>query len=342
MSTQISSPTISLASSHTSNDEQLTNVTLALKDLNRSIPPDRQIKMIIFLYSKFSEKSDMLIRAIPQECRQFFYYLRIDHTQIRKLISNSTTMRITDVPCIILIDINDTISTYEGDKSVEIIKTIHSLNRNHQLSKHGPNCQCPAHKQQIAPSISSSVTPLSTILGEAPEQEDQYPSESKRPPRRSPIPDRPPVPRQDDEDMSSLIDDSATRMGGVRSKVRHATRPIDSRSIPEQDPPEVGLSSVRHLPPKGVGHAGMAQSSLKEVPQSNPRPRLSMQQVAGGEVLDDDLDDMLDEDPTLDPQIRSVASGSRNVDKKVSMDSVKKAAMEMQKMRESESNERES
>ena len=123
-------PMISLnQSSPTSNDGQMSSVTLALRDLNKSLPPERQIKLIIFLYSKFSEKSDILIKSMPQDCRQFFYYICVDNKTIREKIINSTTMKITEVPCIIIVDINDNISTYEGNKSIEIIKTIYIINK---------------------------------------------------------------------------------------------------------------------------------------------------------------------------------------------------------------------
>lgn len=312
-------------------NSQLSDVTLALKDLNRSLPQDRQIKLIILLYSKFSQKSDILIKSIPTECRPFFYYICIDNKTIRKKIKESTTMKITEVPCIIVIDINDTISIYEGDKSVEIIKTIYNINKQHQLSKHGPNCQCPLHK---ASNISDTVTPISQLDMKS---SNDYPSERKQPPIRSPIPDKLPVPPQDD-DLASAIDDSATRIGGVRSKVRHANRPIESTRIREQDPPEVGISSIRNAPIRGLGHENMAHTSLKDVTGSKPKPKNTPISISGGEMLDDELDDMLDEDPTLDVEIRSTKK-AQYMDKKEAMDSVKKAAMEMQKMRSLEEEE---
>ena len=322
-------PMISLnQSSPASNDGQMSSVTLALRDLNKSLPLERQIKLIIFLYSKFSEKSDILIKSMPQDCRQFFYYICVDNKTIREKIINSTTMKITEVPCIIIVDINDNISTYEGNKSIEIIKTIYNLNKKHQLSKHGPNCQCPVHtKQQSQQTTTSTVTPLADIL--PPTSEDPYPSESKRPPRKSPIPNKLPVPIQDDEDMSSMVDDSATRMGAVRTKVRHASRPIDDgMNIQEQEPPEVGMSSVRNYPPKGVGHEGMAYSSLKQIEQQPKRNQPPMK-ISGGEMLDDELDDLLEDSNTS-------SSSKQQVDRKEAMNSVKKAAEEMKRMRENE------
>lgn len=321
------------------NEGQLSTATLALRDLNKSLPPDRQIKLILFLYSKFSEKSDMLIKALPQECRQFFYYICIDNKSIREKITNSTIIKITEVPCIIVVDMNDTISTYEGDRSVDIIKTIHGLNNKHQLSKHAPNCQCPTHQQmnqQQPEPISSSVTQITDVLDEQESQEDDYPSESKRPPRRSPISDRMPVPRDEEEDMSSLVDDNTTR----RTKVRHANRPADNHnSIPEQQRPDVGLSSARNFPTKGLGHEEMANSSLKQIP-NQPKRRSAPMQVSGGEMLDDELDDMLNEDVNMDPQIRSNMNANSgkigSIDRKEQMDNVKKAASEMAKMRETE------
>lgn len=324
-------------------DGQLSTSTLALRELNKSLPSDRQIKLMLFLYSKFSTKSDMLIKALPQECRQFFYYICIDNVSIREKIMKSSTIKISEVPCILVVDINDTISTYEGDRSVDIIKTIHALNNKHQLSTHGSNCQCPVHQkmsqQQQDESSPSSVTQLTDILDESEEsgEENPYPSESKRPPRVSPIPERMPVPR-DDEDMSTLIDDDDSQTSSVRTKVRHANRPPDNH-IPEQQRPDVGLSSARNFPTKGLGHEGMANSSLKQIPSYPKQRREAPMQVSGGEMLDDELDDMLNEDLTMDPQIRNMnsnKSGGGSIDRGEQMKNVKMAAAEMAKMREAE------
>lgn len=319
--------------------DQSSAVTLALRDLNTSLPHDRQIKMIIFLYSKFSQKSDMLIKALPQDCRKFFYYICIDNKIIRDKIVNSSTIKITEVPCVLLIDINDTISTYEGDRSVEIIKIIHELNAKHQLSKHAPNCQCPVHKKDIKPHQNikkyskDTVTSLSSII-EDDEQSSEFPQESKQPPRRSPIPDKMPVPPIE-ETVHEEIPNS------IRAKIRRANRPIDNHDeIFEQERPDVGLSSARSLPSKGVGHENMARSSLNQsIPHPNQQNKKQQIQISGGEVLDDELDDMLDDDPTIDPLIRTSMNSNKNgsVDKKDSMNSVKKAAEEMKRMREDES-----
>lgn len=326
-------PMISLSSpnNYPPVDGQMSSVTLALRDLNKSLPPERQIKIIIFLYSKFSEKSDMLIKSLPQECRQFFYYICIDNKAIRNKITNSSTMKISEVPCVIIIDINDNISTYEGDRSVEIIKIIHNLNTKHQLSKHGPDCKCPVHNQTNKTSQqqpvrkNTTVTQISDLLGD--EDQQEYPSESKRPPRRSPIPDKLPIPIDDEEEYMS---DERNTKGVRRTKVRSVNRPIDDHArIPHQEPPEVGMSSSRNYPMKGVGHDSLAHSSLKQ--PSIQKKRNEPMQISGGEMLDDDeFDDEDDDQP--------VKSGHKP-DKKAAMDSVKKAAMEMQKMRESEVDE---
>jgi hypothetical protein len=315
----------------TNNEGQLQSATLALKELNTILPQDRQIKLLLFLYSKFSQKSDMLINALPQECRKFFYYICIDNKSIREKIVNSTTIKISEVPCILLIDINDSISTYEGDRSVDIIKTIHGLNSKYNTSKQPPS-QPQSQQQSFQKSASSSVTQLTDILDDTPQEE--YPEESKRPPRRSPIPDRMPVPKnEDDDDMSSLVEDNNTNMNGVRKKVRHANRPVD-HPIPEQERPDVGLSSARNFPTKGLGHENMGQSSLSQIPSQPPQKRSQNMNVSGGEMLDDELDEMLNEDSTMDPQIKKAKGGS--MDKKEALANVKKAAMEMMEMRKAE------
>jgi hypothetical protein len=305
-------------SQHSPHDnKQMEIVTSALKELNKLLSPERQIKLILFLYSKFSKKSEEIINQIHPDCRKFFYYICIDSKLIREKIVKSTTIKITEVPCIILIDINDTISTYEGDKSFDIIKTIYNISTQSNQQQSQPNFQPRKSQTSLEDVIETS---------QHYKQDSQYPSEGKYPPKRSPIPDILPTPIDDDdeEDKVNEIEDNATRLGGVRSKIRGATRPMDEM-IPEQERPDVGMS-IRPQLPKGKGHEKLAISSLSQIPTQQPARRDTIRKK-DIEILDDieDLDDF-----DIDPPMKT------KPDKKESMDSVKKAAAEMAKMREEE------
>lgn len=317
--------------------DQLPFVIESLAEMNKFLQPDKTIRMILFLWSRFSPKCAELINSIPPECKRFFYYINIDNPDVRDSILNSSSIKVTEVPCIIVVHTDGIVSTYEGDASMEIIKSVYSIVQR----------IVQATQPQADPTRNpgSTVTPLSEILGMAAggngEDDEKYNvTEGKRAPQKSPV-TGPSYDEENEEyetDLSTLVDESSSRHSAVRSKVRQAGRPMDDQRqrIKEQDPPEVGLSSARSYPTKGVGHDSLARSSLgADIKRPSNKPKQKSMPISGGEMLDDELDDMLDEDATMDPIIRDVGKTGRT-DKKEAMMNVKKAAEEMKRMREME------
>ena len=315
----------SFINSKMNKQEQLQEVSKSLQYINQYIPEDKQIKQSLCLYSKFSPKSIDLIKHIPVEMKRFFYFLNIDNALIRKKILNSTTVKIKEVPCVIIVDIKGEVSIYEGIKSVEIIQTFKEILINGERLKQ--------QQSQLGLNEPEEITSLDEIIDDM-EDENEYPAESKRPPKKSPIPLKMPAPPQPRNEYNPQQSNPPQR-----KKVKHALRQTDLNFPTDQYKPDVGISSIRHNPPKGVGHNKLAYSSLKDLPQyeEDESEEDDDMNITGGELLEDDLDDILNEDQTMDPQITKNSKNSKNnVDKKEAMDSVKKAAMEMQRSRENE------
>ena len=78
----------------------------------------------MFLFSRFSPKCSKLIESIPDNCRKYFYFLCMDNSEIRNKIMNSSSVKVTKVPCILVIHTDGIISTYEADGALEIVKNI--------------------------------------------------------------------------------------------------------------------------------------------------------------------------------------------------------------------------
>ncbi|MDD4930528.1 MAG: hypothetical protein PHG66_00035 [Candidatus Colwellbacteria bacterium] len=295
--------------------DQLPFVIESLAEMNRFLQPDKTIRMILFLWSRFSPKCAELINSIPPECKRFFYYLNIDNPDMRSSILNSSSIKVTEVPCIIVVHTDGIVSTYEGDASMEIIKSVYSIVQ--KITQATQPSAVPVKNP------GSTVTPLSEILGMPVNGSPSHDNEENE---------------EYETDLSKLVDESSSRHSAVRSKVRQAGRPMDDhrQRIKEQDPPDVGLSSARSYPTKGVGHDGLARSSLgADIKRPSNKPKQKQMPISGGEMLDDELDDMLEEDATMDPIIRDVGKTGRT-DKKEAMMNVKKAAEEMKRMREME------
>lgn len=326
--------------------DQLPSVIESIGELNKFLQPEKNIRMILFLWSRFSPKCAELINSIPPECKRFFYYINIDNPDVRDSILKSSSIKVTEVPCIIVVHTDGIVSTYEGESSREIIKSIYSIVQKIMQSQSQSQQSLP---QQLPRTPSGGVTPLSQILGGPGGEERKFDvTEGKRAPQKSPVTGPSYGSQQEEENeeyetdlqhIQSLdqVDDASSRHSAVRSKIRRAERPMDDfRRIKEQDPPEVGLSSARSYPVKGMGHDNLATSSLgADIKRGPAPPKKKMMPISGGEMLDDELDDMLDEDATMDPIIRDVGKSSRS-DKKEAMINVKKAAEEMKRMREME------
>lgn len=297
------------------NRDQLQMVVESLNELNKYLQPQKSLQMILFLWSKFSQKSATLINSLPQECKRFFYFINIDNPDVRQSILNSSNVKVTEVPCVIVIQNDGVISTYEGDTSMDIINSVYLIVQK-IIQKNKPKTQA------------STETPLSEILTGG-----NYESNNDD--------------ENEETDMKfkcagSDICESKPTHSSVRSKIRRAERPMDTGNrIAEQDHSEHGLSSSRVHFTKGSGHEGLAVSSLgADIKKPSQKQKFKPQQmkVSGGEILDDELDDMLDQDPTLDPVIRdNIGNSSLKPDKKESMMNVKKAAEEMMRIRDQES-----
>ena len=340
----------SAATSQREQPDQLPFVTESLKELNKFLQPDKSIRMILFMWSRFSPKCAELIKSIPNECKRFFYYINIDNPDVRDSIINSSSIKVTEVPCVIVVQTDGVVSTYEGDSSIDIIKSVYSIVQKIIESSASPKVtekrniekrnieQRNIEQRNIEQrKPSSTVTPLSEILGVKNEDEKKYNvTEGKYAPQKSPVVGPSVEDEMYENDLSSLVEDSSSRHSAVRSKIRRAERPMDDNGhIKREDPPKVGLSSARTYPTKGMGHDGLARSSLgSDIKRSN-KPKQEIMPISGGEMLDDELDDMLDEDLTMDPIIRDVGKTGRT-DKKESMMNVKKAAEEMKRMRDQE------
>lgn len=297
------------------NQDQLQMVVRSLNELNKYLQPEKRIQMILFLWSRFSQKSVSLINSIPNECKQFFYFINIDNPTVRENILNSSNVKVTEVPCIIIVQNDGEISTYEGDSSMDIIKSVYTIVQK-ILQKNKPKTPV------------STETPLSEILssGEFGSNENEE------------IDDTGIKFKCGSGDVCDSNNESTH--SSVRSKIRRAERPMDTGNrIAEQDHSEQGLSSSRVHFTKGSGHEDLAVSSLGsdiKRPSQKPKQKKSQISVSGGEILDDELDDMLEQDMTLDPVIRDMGS-SLNPDKKTMMIGVKKQAEEMMRIREQES-----
>jgi hypothetical protein len=285
-----------------------------LKQLNSLLSPDKQIKMLLFLHSKFSKVSQDTLSFMPDHCRKYFHYISIDNSAIREKIKNSESVKINTVPCIIVVDINNNVSLYESDKLSQIINFISNASGENKPPPQPQQMLGVSHPQQ---QLSGGSTPLSSLIDE--DTPARPPSQSSR--------------------------NRQSQPSSQRTKVKAVPRRGDILP-PHTEMPEMGRSTLRNQVPKGVGHEKMARSSLGEIdisssnkqqpPMGNNQPEFSgMEDLEDGEIVGEDLDDILNEDPTLDPDIKK-SIASKSVDKKESMDSVKRLAMEMQQGREIE------
>lgn len=97
-----------------------------------------KMKHTLFLYSKFSNGSDTLIKQIsnyPDELQKLLniVYICIDNTEVRHQITNNDSVKITYVPCVINIHDDGNVEVYESDDAFKWITNIEENYTNQQF-----------------------------------------------------------------------------------------------------------------------------------------------------------------------------------------------------------------
>lgn len=297
----------SIFNSKTKNEEvqptQKERVLQSLINLNSKIKDDsRKIKLLVFFYSKFSEKSSSLLSSIPEECKNLFYYISVDNPKIRSRLLTSKKISIKEVPSILMISIDDSVSTFEGPRTIDLLKNFSSL-----LTPPPPVIE----KQKRV----GFSTPLSSVLSSKQRGQNNFNQQRIV---------------SDIEDVSDIK--HAPSMKNV-SKIEDINTSIDRlgmRRKKEEDTEVKGISSLRNRPTKGIGHEKMAHSSLSSVIDMDVEKPTSKSVSSLGMDVIEDIDDI----ESMGDEIDTEELLGVSVDKKESMDNIKKAALEMQKMRE--------
>lgn len=284
-----------------------------LSRLNSNLPPKNRLSLVLFIYSDYSKTCTELLKSLPDECRNLFYYISIDSKKVRDRVLNTQRVKIKMVPSIICVDAENTVSTFEGEKTLEIIKTLYSV------IKSGGNSTT---------TMGNSTTTMgnsTTTMGGNDSNGGRGGGVTSIYPRRAE--ENIPSHHNDAYGNNIMFNDTETMdsSGSEKYQNRKKLSHVDSSQSSN-----VGISTLRNKPQKGKGHEKMAHSSLSMVNVENDDekyPSDIMDNIQGGELLDDV--DMFDNEEEDEPVHKSI-------DKKDSMDNIKKAALEMQKMRESE------
>ena len=121
---------------------------------------------LVLLYSINSPKCDQLRSLLKDRYLEFFKSINVDNKKIRNMLANSTTLKITTVPCIIEIFPDGNLASYEGEKAFEwvtnFIQVIDGENRQ-PIASQMPN-QFPPHMQM--PKIRTPYRKIDDILEE--------------------------------------------------------------------------------------------------------------------------------------------------------------------------------
>lgn len=197
---------------------------------------------LVLLYSINSPKCDQLRSLLKDDYLRFFKAINVDNKKIRNMLLNSTTLKITTVPCIIEIFPDGNLASYEGEKAFEwLTNFINVLEQRNRL----PNT--PQSQPQRPP-----FRKIDDIL-EEPDIEDQNNISGLQ------------------GKINSSIDISE-KQADLSSALRRGPKRTAYRGMVENEN-FTGLTSERdmHLgeinrPARGDGHNNM-RSSLPDIPQ---------------------------------------------------------------------------
>lgn len=248
------------------NINNINNVVNSLSIFN-SLLPDKKIKMMIYLYSNYSKKSIDLYKHISEECKKNYYLLNIDNSIIRNKILKSSTIKITSVPSVIIIDENNNVTTYENGDVIDLVNNINNV---------------------VKKDEDIGETKIDNIIGNINNIED----------------DNNIIENIEEEDnsigasISSRIshnikrdDDIVRNERETRKKIRTSSRIKDNINLDDEQP-EIGYNGRQLIINKYEGHEDMGESSVAgSLSHQKKKKHVTFDNVS----IDDILDDINDE-----------------------------------------------
>jgi hypothetical protein len=201
--------------------------------------PIQSVNQTIVVYSKYSQKSTLLIQSVANAGLGHFKTICIDNEQIRKKLQSSKKINITMVPCILVLYSTGVVEMYEGASAFEYI--------NMQIQQLLPPVQ-PIQQQRV-----HYQEPIEEIVDHEPPKIAVTKRKEKPPMRPNPKISHEPI---DEEAVTSLLDDDlddelteiskppvAVRNGinGYDITTRYGEE--DQDQISEQ-PPQVSISNA--------------------------------------------------------------------------------------------------
>lgn len=282
------------------------NVKKNIEELNSIIQKEAQLELMMVLWSKFSPYCNRFLQEFPKEIRGYFYYLNIDNPRIRRSILNSKAIKVGAVPCVITFTKNGLSNLYEGyQRCKDIITFINSIHNVLQEKKMDKRYR--------------GETSLSSILNIPENVKKEMLEESD-------IIEEPHFNTQKEESEDDEEDEEIQRK--KRKKIKNARVPMKPNI--NIDPRDMNLS---------VGGYNRPDVNDKKKEDNFIVDLTGIE----GDVINGNFEEMLNNDPTLDPDIVQIQNrtsktmkGIVDTGEKHPFESVKKVADEMASLRDKE------
>lgn len=192
-------------------------------------------------YSKKDPRSMRLFETIDIPWDKYFFSICVDKKDIRNILKNSKSVKISRVPCLLIINNNGDIVKYEDSEKKELVKMWIQKNILESKSKPQlPNQPIKEPQNILAPKIPSQENP------------------------QTPIDDDTGVTKLDDYTPSRQ---SQSSLGGLQTGIQPGFRTQstsgDFKSSTPIDMDEHDFKKGSDIP-KGIGHGGMGRSSLTD------------------------------------------------------------------------------
>lgn len=253
------------------------------------------LKKIILFYSKFSKVSEQFINALHPIYKHILSCICVDNPELRKRLINSK-YKLNVVPTVFMLFENGKVNVHYGNELNQLISFLNKNMESFMVFKTNGNMNQKKNESigQLQPQHLQEVNELQTNV------------------------------KQKGNVTPLIINKSVENTRKIKESVKHLPRikqPIPLDFNKEMD---VGISSKRIVPKGRKEHQKMAMSSIniiggskldtideqdEEDDEDDDEEEIDLQ-TEDGELLEDNLEDLINDDKTIDPIVKK---GGKNL-----------------------------
>jgi len=276
------------------------------------------LKKIILFYSKFSKICEQFINAVHPNYKHIISYICVDNSKLRKRLSESK-FKLKVVPTVFMLFENGKVNVHIGQELNQLVIFLNKNMENYMIFK---------TNSILKKSIQNNITNLNI------NQIDQNLAENNLNTQLSKLNTKQLNPNERNlngvtrlgiKDNNSLIHNNSKKI--LNERMKHLPRVKQPISQDFNKEPDVGISSKRLVPKGKKEHQKMAISSISMIESSKQLDTIDEDdddddddddeddnlQMEDGVLLGENINEILNEDNTIDPIIKKDGKSLKDI-----------------------------